>query len=358
MMDMKEAWPLGFALMAFANRSGRVKRMWSLPRKNGEEWFFRERVGPGFYDGVGAALLRAYHRALLLVLLVDAPIAVWLAATARYSALLAEQFVATVVGILLCNVLVSHFSYRAGSVAGESRPETAVQLSMSPRRLLDHTVALVELFIAGATALSLAMAVNAHAVSHESWVTWNAVRWLRSVDSVIAWMLYLQVGLLLLKALFARWRMPLPVRRADDFLKWRAIWLAYYLKLFDGLRLLMALAMLSATFWLTRAPEAEAPLGVGWFVLLLLFAMYLRREKRQLETVARGLKVIELAQEFPRRPVPEGRFVAGWLYVSPGYPGMLVRSGSGIAVNLMDPATYVCMGYLLGLAALTFWITR
>jgi uncharacterized membrane protein len=73
---------------------------------------------------------------------------------------------------------------------------------MSPRRLGDYTNRLLEAVVAIIIVVSFAMVGRAHAVSTEPWVTWNAARWLRSVDSVTAWVLYLQLGLLLLKIVF------------------------------------------------------------------------------------------------------------------------------------------------------------
>ena len=64
-----------FAAFTWAVRLSRVRTLWRLPLKNGEEFFLAQRVGPGFYRDAGAGLLRSYHLALFLPLVLDAPLA-------------------------------------------------------------------------------------------------------------------------------------------------------------------------------------------------------------------------------------------------------------------------------------------
>lgn len=356
---MKSEWLLGFAILAFAARLAGVVRLWTFPGKNGDGWLFGRRIDPAAYATNGFSLIRRYRAALLIGFLFDTPIAVWLGSTDRLRALVGEQFIALVLNTIANNLVLAHFASRVAALArpnGE-RPGASIQVSMSPRRLRDHTNPAVELAIGALLGVSLALAQQAHAVSAEPWVTWNAAKWLRSIDSVAAWLLYLQVGLLLLKVVFIRWRMPLPARRTDDFRRWRTTWLTYHLRLFDSMRLLFALALLSAIFWLARAPDAAAALGAGWVVTLAAFAAYWRRERSHLASVAKEVKPLELAGEFPQSGVPEGRFMLGFLYISRDNPGVLVRSGSGIALNVGHPATYVWAAYLFGLIVLVTWVT-
>jgi hypothetical protein len=216
----------------------------------------------------------------------------------------------------------------------------------------------VEAVVATAIAASFAMVGRAHAVSTEPWVTWNTARWLRSVDSVTAWVLYLQLGLLLLKIVFVRWRMPLPVRRTDDFRRWRMAWLSYHLRVLDALRVLLALGLLSALLRLTWAYGATAAFVACGVVVIAVFTGYVARERRSMVAVANEIKPIELVKEFPQRIVPEGRFLADLLFVSPGNPRVLVPSHRGLALNIAHPTTYAWTAYLLGLVALTTWVTR
>jgi hypothetical protein len=346
---------LALAGVAWIARLAAVLRLWKAPRKNGENFFLTRPVGAQFYAGAGAGLERRFRAALMICLLIDAPVVFWLGGTGQYAALVGEQFVALVLTMVANNLILAHFANagRDGERAG-----TTVQISMSPRRLGDHTSGLVEAVIVIAIAASLALAVRAHAVSTEPWVTWNAARWLRSIDSVTAWVLYLQLGLLLLKIVFVRWRMPLPARRIDEFRLWRMAWLGYHLRVFDALRVLLALGLLSALLWLTLAHGATAFFAACGTLVLAVFTGYISRARRSLIAVAKEIKPAELVKEFPQPAVPEGRFVAGVLFVSPGNPGVLVPGNRGLALNIAHPTTYAWTAYLLGLVALTTWVTR
>src|SRR5581483_10891854 len=63
------------------------------------------------------------------------------------------------------------------------------------------------------------------------------------VIGLVVFLLYLQIGALLLKQLFVRWRLKYPLNRVEDYQRWRAAWLAYHLHVFDALRLLFAFAL-------------------------------------------------------------------------------------------------------------------
>jgi hypothetical protein len=351
---------LSLAGIACITRLVAVLRLWKAPREKGESCFLTQPVGTAFYAGIGAGLERQFRAALLICLLIDAPVVYWLAATGQYAALVGEQFVALLLGGVANNLIVANFANRASVVVGfgGERAGTAVQVSMTPRRLADYTNRLVEAVVAIAIAASFAMVGRAHAASTEPWVTWNAARWLRSVDSVTAWVLYLQLGLLLLKIVFVRWRMPLPVRRTDDFRRWRMAWLSYHLRVIDALRVLFALGLLAALLRLTWAYGATAAFVACGVVAIAIFTGYVARERRRLAAVANDIKPIELVKEFPQRIVPEGRFLADILFVSPGNPRVLVPSNRGLALNIAHPTTYGWTAYLLGLVALTTWVTR
>jgi hypothetical protein len=334
---MHRALPLFFVALAYAARLSMVFKLWA-PRLN--------QPSP----------IRQYRAAVLTWLFIDAPVVLWLAATGRYPALVGVQFIALVLAQVANNLTLAHFANRSATPAVSAAK--AVQLSMTPRRLRDHTNPLVELSIAAVLLASLVLVARAHAFSAGPWLAWDAPRWLRSIDSVSAWVLYLQLGLLLLKLVFVRWRMPLPLRRTDDFRRWRTAWLSYHLRLFDALRVLLALAMLSLIVWLTRSPQSTTILALAWLAILAVFAAYVTHNQRSLNAVANQLRPADLVKEFPPRTIPEGRFLAGVFYINRQNPGVLVPSGRGIALNVSHPATYGWTAYLAGLVALVTWVTR
>src|SRR5262245_2172564 len=222
---MSNTWLLLIAGLMFCSRLRLVLKLWRAPLKNGEEWFLAQRVGPNFYREAGAALLRRYRAALFIPLVMDAPLALWLGITGRYVGMVAEQLIALIMTAILYNILLVHFSYRASAIVGpgENRPATAVQLSMAPRRLRDHSNRWVELVIAMAILLSTVLLMRFYLRSGTA-TGLHTNEFFRSLN-VLLFLLYLELGLLLLKVVFVRWRKPLPAKRTEDFLRWRAAWL-------------------------------------------------------------------------------------------------------------------------------------
>jgi len=191
----------------------------------------------------------------------------------------------------------------------------------------------------------------------------HLARSLRAALGATLWLLYLQAGLLLLKVVFVRWRMPLPARRTEDFRRWRAAWLSHHLRLFDAVRLLCALLLSNMmaifAFRLPRSRAAMIGLAGAWLAIIVAFMVDSRRQARRLAAVEREIRPVELVKEFPRRPIPEGRFLAGGLlYFNRDNPGVLVRSAQGIAVNLAHPSTYAWAAYLIGLVVVMVWMVQ
>jgi hypothetical protein len=341
-----------------------LHRMWRLPLKNGEGYFLAQRVGAGFYDAEGAPLFRRYHTSLF-VAFVDAPLAVWLALTERYVAVALEQLLAMVVSIIAYNLFVVHFSARAAWVCGiqEERPTTTLQLSMTPRRLRDHTVPTLEGVIVIAISLSLAMLAHSYEISLVPGASHSMIHAFRGGMLITAWVLYWQIGFLLLKCVFVRWRMPLPVNRTEDFRRWRTAWLSHKVKICDAVRLLSALSLLAGMTWLDGGRDWPRMVQlIAWYVAALgalAYVVYVMREERRLAAAERELKPVEIVKEFPRWPVAEGRYLAGGLlYFNRDNPSVLVKSAQGIALNLAHRSTYVWTAYLMGLIALVVWMAN
>lgn len=352
------------AVVTFVVRLFLLGTLWRSPLKNGEEFFLAQRVNPDFYRDAGVALLRRYRISVLVPFLLDAPLALWLAVTWRHVALVMEQVFAAALTVVVYNLMAVHFSYRAAAIAGEleERPAT-LQLSMAPRRLRDHTNFVVEAVIVLATLLSLGCLARVYALANAPGASHAATHAYHRGILLMAWVLYWQIGFLLLKGVFVRWRMPLPSNRTEDFRRWRAAWLTHNLNIFDAVRLQCGLAMLGATAWLTYVsawPRPAQMITLGAAILgLLVYFVYVLRESRRLAATARELKPIEMVKEFPRSPVAQGRYLAGGLlYFNRDNPGVIVRGVNGMAINLAHRSTYAWTAYFLGLVALMMWISR
>ena len=352
------------ALVMFAIRLFLLTRVWPLPLKHGENFFLGQRVGAGFYREAGARLLRRYHISLFVPLLIDLPLAVWLLVSWRHTYLVLEQIVAMVVAVVVYNLMVAHFSYKTAAIAGpqEERP-TTLQLSMTPRSLREHTMLAVEIVIAAATLLSLGLLARNYLHYVSPRIDPTEVHAFRGSVVATAWCLYWQIGFLLLKQVFVRWRMPLPANRTEDFRRWRAAWLSHNLKIFDAVRVLCALALLGGLAWINYGRDwpSSAQIGVLCAALLgmVIYAVYVLREGRRLAAAEREMKPIELVKEFPRSPIATGRYLAGGLlYFNRDNPGVIVRSAQGIAINLAHPSTYIWFAYFLGLVAMVIWMAK
>jgi hypothetical protein len=201
---------------------------------------------------------------------------------------------------------------------------------------------------------------------------WMAAQWLGRLPAdlnagllkPVVFILYMQAGVLMLKQVFVRWRMKLPMRRADDYRRWRESWLSYHLRIFDALRLLLAFTLWGIlafkSFRLWWGAEQVNPFGVAIALIsIVVYIFYCSRERRRLAVVQREIKPLEFLKEYPpasTAPAPEGRFLAGGLfYLNRDIPVMVARSPQGLAINLANRGTYLWAAYLAGLVWLVFW---
>lgn len=351
------------AMALFASRVFLLHKLWGAPLRNGPGYFLAQRVNPGFYQEAGAALFKRYRIWLVVWLVADAPLTFWLAATGRYSYLVFEQLFATVLSVIAYNIMVIHFSYRAMGIGGveEDRP-VAVQLSMTPRRLRDHIDPGIEIFVAAATLLALGLLARCYMIAAAPGASPAAGHVFHKGVVLTVWLLYWQIGFLMLKGVYVRWRMPLPANRTEDFRRWRAAWLSHHLRVYDAVRVLNALCQFGSMVWITFAWRWPRPVRVAGLAVamaaMIIYAAYVLREHRRLAAAVREMKPVEMVKEFPRASVAVGRYFAGgFIYFNPENPGVVVRGVQGVAINLAHRGTYAWAAYLLGLLALMAWMS-
>ncbi len=350
---MSNSWLLTILFVQIFLRLRGLRRFWRLPLQQGEGWFLGTPVAPDFYRTTGVDWLRKYRTWLVLPLVLEAVVLAVLLSRGRLLYTLYAQFIGVILTSIWFTLTVAQFAARACVLApapaaqAAANSVSAVQLSLTPRRLRDHSDWRVEACVIGMTLVALFLLIQARGQT-------EMVR-------PLVWLLYLQTGLLLLKQLFIRWRLKLPLNRAEDYQRWRTAWLTYHLHVFDAARVFIAVAAAGILVY----ERAEARWGVDWLDplaagLLLLglacFTVYCVREFRRLAVVERAIKPLELVKEFPPTPVAEGRFMAGGLlYLNRDNPVILARSPQGIALNLANRSTYLWLGYLAGLVWLVLW---
>lgn len=346
-------------------RLGTLRRFWKLPLAQGPGWFWTSEVEPGFHAGAGAVLLRRYRQWLVAPLLLDAIIVSILLLTHRGRYAFQEQLVGILVAAIVYRTAAIQSATRTRLLLGTNAapgPRT-VQVALEVRRLRDHTVWWVEgvLFAVGLGAVAAA------ALRPETGrQTWEALRGIAPADAAqeqarrmawaLCWLAYIQLGLLLLKRAFAGVRMKLPMRRADDYVRWRSAWLRYHLRILDAMRLTFALVlgvMAACVAFDVARPWAHWPAPAAVGVAIVLLTVYGRRERAALAAVERDVRPVELTREFPAAAVPDGHFApGGWAYFNRDNPALFVRSRTGIALNLANRGTYYWAAYLAGLVIL------
>lgn len=332
---MPDSWLIALAGLLLLTRFGSLRRFWQLPHKQGAGWLFTTEVSREFAQGAGARLVRAYRRWLLVPFALDALVIAWLMFKGWAFYLPHEQLLSVILTAVFYNLLVAHFAYRVKAMIAPAQvpPVTAAQLTMEPRRLRDHTHWLVEAALLGLTVAAVALLERLH--------------------TALLWSGYFQLGLLLLKLVFVRWRMKLPLQRTEEYQRWRIAWLTYHLRVFDAVR--VAVALMTLYFALHQSAWLRGGAVLALATLLPLF-VYCAREHRRLMRVADEVQPITLARELPPAPVAEGRFFAGGLlYFNRDNPVALARSPGGIALNLAHRSIYLWALYLTGLVLLTVW---
>ena len=351
--------------LLFAIRFQFWHRLWRLPRRNGERFFLYQEVGPDFYRAAGVPLLRRYHISVVVLLLLDVPLVVWFVLAKSYIALALEQILALILTMLIGNIIVLHFTARATPISGiqQDRPATSMQLAIVPRRLRDYAIPAVEAVIITSTLIALGLLAYSYTLSRVPGATHSAVRGFLGGVVLTVGILYGQIGFLLMKGVYIRWRLPLPVNRTEDFRRWRMTLLTHNLKVFDAIRLLWALLLLGGMIWTTWGQEwprmNQIMMLVAFAAVMLIYALYGIRESRRFAAAERELKPVEMVKEFPSSPIAEGRYLAGGLlYFNHDNPQVLVRSAQGIALNLAHRTIYAGTAYFAGLIALVVWMSR
>src|SRR5262245_37186053 len=198
---MENSWLIGLLALSLGLRLLSLRRFWRFPLRHGEGWFFSTEVAPDFYRGAGAQLLRQYRRWLLAFFVVDLLVIAALTLSGKFFYVLYEQFIAIVLSVFWFNFTVMQFAYRVKALATPNlgQPATAVQLSLATRRLRDYINWPVEALLIGlllGTGLLLLDWRTGFLGLIPARVRAEARPDVGLFSTV--WLLYLQVGLLLL----------------------------------------------------------------------------------------------------------------------------------------------------------------
>jgi hypothetical protein len=335
-------------LFAIATRVPRLKERWAAPLMRGPAWLFDIAVPPDFLRGPGQAILRRYRWRLFLPWAIEIPI---------LAAILLAGRPLQVLWLVVVIALFTRFNYYAARLwAGNQArrfeaPEAArhvstVALSLEPRNLAGYTKASVEAVIAVALGASFGWFGYACHVSPDP-------LWSRLLNWTVI-NLYLQVGLLLIKAAIVRARSLAPAENTEQYLVWRDSLRRLTTDQCDSVRLLAAFnPLLTAVSAVTLHWNPEA---FRWVELPSLFAVTVfafrhewRRRREHLE-VARRTRPARL----PVDTQEQGSF----LCFRRGHPALLLRSPTGYALNLASATARMAGLYMAGFAGLWVLLMR
>ena len=333
-------------VMFWAVRIQGCLRRGRQPRLRGREWFFGVHVQPGFYDGDGRRLLRAYWMRMLIPFAVDIPWAISIVAAGRY-----QQF-AYLVLIVSALIHVNHqISVRIAerhalpfAEAESTRPAVRVALSLTPRRLRDYSSPAFEWMLAIASMAMAAWLARYYIVEPHARF--------RVVFGPLLLAFYVQAGLLILKRVLIGWRSAVPYETADAHLEMVEQRRRYYAAVCDWIRATVIGSALFWPFYLATPKPLDRQLSAAWLVLWLVISIVAtvwaeikRKQIVNLAIRARPAALPNLQQDSrPRWP----------FCYEPAAPTLVFKSARGYSLNLANRPAQYSAAYAAGLALLIF----
>ncbi|MGE5322703.1 MAG: hypothetical protein ACM3SW_07570 [Actinomycetota bacterium] len=337
-------------LIAFfvLNCAARVRgcfRRWRQPLLRGPEWFFNVRVQPGFYAGAGRKILHNYRLRMFAPIAIEMSLAVAIFISGQFFYLYWLLIGATIAvhANHLFNVNRAEHQAREFAVPEAEQPVSSVVLSLKPRRLRDYSSRRVEQFIILASAGVLAWLVRyyLHSPGHPG---------IRAVFGGPAWLLYCQLGLLLVKYGVVVWRTPIPQAQAEDHLQAREAARKLYLRVCDWGRIFITANLMFWPLLLTSSAAMRHRLVTFSWIMAMAVTVVLgvwqeMERRRVLKTIlrARPTKLPDLLHT-----ENSGRLVC----YQPATPMLLVRGARGYSLNLANNLMHLGAAYVAGLIAL------
>jgi hypothetical protein len=321
------------------------------PLLRSRDYFFDVRVRDGFYDGPGRTILRQYWLRMLIPFAVDVPWAIWIFETGKLYQL---NFLLLVVAALIhVNHLVSkglaERQALAYAVPESTRPAARVALSLAPRRLRDYTNPRFERALALVSIASLGWLTRYYLTSplHPG---------ARLVFGVPLYMLYTQVGMLIVKQAAIGWPSAVPQNHADAHMRAAEERRRYYVKFWDWSRAASVSSLALWPFFIALPRPSADRLMTAWLAFWLVasvIATVLVEIKRK--------QIANLAVLATPAPMPDLLAADGpaWpVCYEPSVPTLMLRSARGHSLNLGNNIAKFSAAYVVGFAVLMFALTR
>lgn len=335
-----------FYILWLAARARGCFRRWRQPLLRGPEWFFNVHVQPEFYSGAGKKILHSYWARMLMTIAIEIPIAVAIFVSGHIQYL---TWLVLGMGILVhvnhvFSVDLAERQARKFAVPEDEQPAPVMVLSLRPRRLGDYSNSQVERFIVLSSVLSIAWLVRYYfaAPEHHN---------LRLVFGEPAFLLYMQLGLLLAKRVVLGWRSPIPQAQAEEHMQAREEARKLYLKAVDVNRILAAGMMVAWPFLLKISDFNRRRFITALLVALLVISIVLTvwheiMRKRVLSAVLRA-RPAKLPDFLGPTSIPS------WpLCYQPSAPMLVLKGSRGYSVNLANTLAQLSVAYLAGFVTL------
>jgi hypothetical protein len=321
-------------------------RRWQQPLLRGPEWFFNVQVQPGFYDGAGAKLLRAYRLRMLSTLAIDIAGATAIFISGR-NVLFLSWFLLAMTAFIhvfhMFSVDLAERQARTYAVPEAEQPVAAVAISLKTRRLRDYSNRNLEIAMAVSSIAAITWLVRYYLATPEH-------HDLRLVFGLPALVLYTQTGFLFAKQVVVAWRTPVPEILAEEYLEAREATRQFYLNVCDLARAMNSVALLLWPVMLSVSPASRMRVVLlwlaGWMAVSVAAGVWQEMKRKRLLTVTLRARPMRL-------PEFMGSTAPSWLLCyQPSAPMLVLKGARGYSLNLANRLAFQGAAYLGGWAAL------
>jgi hypothetical protein len=316
------------------------------PLLRGREWFFNVRVRPNFYTGPGRAILHRYWMRMLLPFAIDIPIATAIFLS-HHPGLLNPLIIALSALIHINHVFSVDRAERQArpfAVAEPEQPVTCAVASLTRRRLADYSYPKVELTLAVILIAGLVWLARYYSAAPEH-------QNLRQVFAVPMVLLYLELGLLLVKSLIVRWRSPIPLAGAAEYVAARERIRKYYLWTCDCYRIFIAATIVfwAICLWVPASSlNRVVTIWMGVMIAIgIVLTIWVEMKRKQLADLAVRTSPARLPDLLPEQGIAKRL-----LCYERSAPMLLLKGARGYSINLANRLNCAGAAYLVGLAVL------
>jgi hypothetical protein len=341
---MNDKFSLFTYLLVVAMRATTFRRRWDMPLLYGPNYFHKLRVGQGFYENTGRKLLQLYHAILLWPYFAEFAALLVIVFRHRYQALTSLCLIAiftTVVNQRVSLALLMRSAKKFEEKEVDPAP-AAVSFSLNPRRLADYSNPIFEIVLASVTTVTLIVLAQIGAPMGPPLL-----------------ILYLQIGLLLIKKMGVDWRSAAPQENSEIYLEVRERRRKLLLFACDFYRGAAGFVMIKqAAMQLTHNEGVRWALQYLYLAGSIVCVCFAVVKTNELYAMYRKTKPTLSRKRRLAVPDPDGFVAGGFLYFDTDNPAIFVQGPRTVAINAGNHRLLLAATYLLGLLLLSVWASK